>query len=131
MVGRTRTAQNSVFWLNMMRAVPQHDSGFPANVTCIRAASPATLTMTMGKAYSPAWFLCNDLSQVIPMPAAWDRTAHGPSYCTTAVHDCAAGAQAESVYLTRGSSTAQAISASSDPATVATPMTTVKPSSTG
>ena len=91
--GTPVTAQNVVFWLNMMRAVPQHYggySGFPANVTGIRAASPTTVTMTMDKAYSPTWFVYNDLSQVIPMPAAWDRTAQGPSHCTTTVADCAA-----------------------------------------
>ena len=32
----------------------------------------------------------NDLSQVTPMPAAWDRTASGPSNCATTVSDCAA-----------------------------------------
>jgi peptide/nickel transport system substrate-binding protein len=77
----------------MMLAVPQHYggySGFPANVTDIKADSPTTLTMTMDKAYSPTWFLYNDLSQVTPMPTAWDRTAHGPSHCTTTVRDCAA-----------------------------------------
>jgi len=91
--GTPVTAQNVVFWLNMMLAVPQHYggySGFPANVTDIRAASPTKLTMTMDKAYSPAWFLYNDLSQVVPMPAAWDRTAQGPSHCTTTVQDCPA-----------------------------------------
>jgi peptide/nickel transport system substrate-binding protein len=91
--GTRVTAQNVVFWLHMMLAVPQHYggySGFPANVTDIRAADPTTLTMTMDKAYSPTWFLYNDLSQVVPMPTAWDRTAHGPSHCTTTVADCAA-----------------------------------------
>jgi peptide/nickel transport system substrate-binding protein len=91
--GTPVTASNVVFWLHMMRAVPQHYggySGFPANVTDIRAASPTTLTMTMDKAYSPTWFLYNDLSQVIPMPAVWDRTARGPAHCTTMVKHCAA-----------------------------------------
>jgi peptide/nickel transport system substrate-binding protein len=44
----------------------------------------------MDKAYNPTWFLYNDLSQVSPMPAAWDRTASGPSSCDTTVSDCAA-----------------------------------------
>ena len=91
--GTPVTAGNVVFWLHMMLAVPQHYggySGFPANVTGIRAANPTTLTMTMDQAYSPTWFLYNDLSQVVPMPAAWDRTARGPSHCTTTVADCAA-----------------------------------------
>jgi peptide/nickel transport system substrate-binding protein len=91
--GTPVTAENVVFWLNMMRAVPQDYggySGFPANVTDIRAVTPATLTMTMDQEYSPTWFLYNDLSQVVPMPAAWDRTAQGSSHCTTTVRDCAA-----------------------------------------
>src|SRR5260370_708939 len=46
--------------------------------------------MTMNKPYSPTWFLYNDLSQITPMPAAWDRTASGPSRCTTTVKDCPA-----------------------------------------
>ena len=64
-------------------------SGFPANVSNIKAVSSTQLTMTMDKAYSPTWFLYNDLSQVTPMPTAWDRTASGPSSCTTTLSDCA------------------------------------------
>jgi peptide/nickel transport system substrate-binding protein len=91
--GTQVTAQDVVFWLNMMLAVPQDwgaYSGFPANVKDITAVSPTELTMTMDKAYSPTWFLYNDLSQITPMPAAWDRTASGASSCDTTVSDCAA-----------------------------------------
>ena len=91
--GQPVTAQNVLFWLHMMLAVPNdwgEGAGFPQNVTNIRAAGPATLTMTMNRSYSPTWFLYNELSQVTPMPAAWDRTAKGPSACTTTVMDCAA-----------------------------------------
>ena len=91
--GTPVTAQDVVFWLHMMLAVPKDwaaGTGFPQNVTNIRAAGPATVTMTMDKAYSPAWFLYNELSQVTPMPTAWDRTAQGPSTCTVTVRECAA-----------------------------------------
>ncbi len=91
--GTPVTAQNVVFWLNMELAEPGNYgayTGFPANVKDIKAVSPTELTMTMDKAYSPTWFLYNDLSQVTPMPAAWDRTASGPSNCATTVSDCAA-----------------------------------------
>ncbi|MBV9094887.1 MAG: hypothetical protein JO132_13610 [Streptosporangiaceae bacterium] len=91
--GTPVTAQNVVFWLHMQEALPQDYgaySGFPANVSDIKAVSPTELTMTMDGAYSPTWFLYNDLSQVTPMPTAWDRTASGPSSCTTTVSDCAA-----------------------------------------
>ena len=91
--GTPVTAQDVLFWLHMMLAVPNDwgaGTGFPQNVTNIRAAGPATLTMTMKQAYSPTWFLYNQLSQITPMPAAWDRTARGPADCTTTVRDCAA-----------------------------------------
>ena len=64
--------------------------GFPANVSNIKAVSSTELTMTLNKAYSPTWFQYNELSQITPMPAAWDRTASGPSNCDTTVSDCAA-----------------------------------------
>ena len=89
--GQPVTAQNVVFWLNMELAEPANYgayTGFPANVSNIKAVSPTTLTMTMSKNYSPIWFLYNDLSQVTPMPEAWDRTASGPSDCSTNVKAC-------------------------------------------
>jgi len=58
-------------------------------VSNIKAVSPTTLTMTMSKNYSSTWFVYNDLSQITPMPQAWDRTASGPSHCSTNVKDCA------------------------------------------
>jgi peptide/nickel transport system substrate-binding protein len=91
--GTPVTAQDVMFWLNMETAVPA-DYGaytsFPADVKDITVVSPTKLTMVMDKAYSPSWFLDNELSQVTPMPAAWDRTASGPSHCSTTVSACAA-----------------------------------------
>ena len=78
--GTQVTAQDVMFWLNMELAEPDDYgayTGFPTNVTNIKAVSPTELTMTMDQSYSPTWFLYNELSQVTPMPAAWDRTA-GP-----------------------------------------------------
>jgi peptide/nickel transport system substrate-binding protein len=93
--GTPVTAQDVMFWINMMKAVPQDwfgsvPGGFPTNVTDVRAVSSAELTMTMAKPYSSTWFLYNNLSQITPMPTAWDRTASGPSSCDTTVGDCAA-----------------------------------------
>jgi peptide/nickel transport system substrate-binding protein len=91
--GQPVTAQNVMFWLNMETALPA-DYGaytnFPADVSNIKVVSPTELTMTMDKAYSPTWFLYNQLSQITPMPEAWDRTAAGASHCSTNVKDCAA-----------------------------------------
>jgi len=93
--GTPVTAQDVMFWINMMKAVPQDwfgsvPGGFPTNVSNIKVVSSTELTMTMNKPYSSTWFLYNNLSQITPMPAAWDRTASGPSNCDTTVSDCAA-----------------------------------------
>ncbi len=93
--GETVTAQDVMFWINMMQAVGAQDwgayvpGGFPTNVSNIKVVSPTELTMTMNKAYNPTWFTYNELSQLTPMPKAWDRTASGPSDCTNVVADCA------------------------------------------
>jgi peptide/nickel transport system substrate-binding protein len=92
--GTPVTAQDVMFWLNMETAVPTDFgayTGFPGSVVSnIKVVSPSELTMTMDKTYSTTWFLYNELSQVTPMPAAWDRTAAGPSDCATTVSACAA-----------------------------------------
>ncbi len=93
--GTPVTAQDVVFWLNMEQAVGPTDygdfTGFPTTVVKnVKAVSPTELTFTLDKPVSQSWLLYNDLSQVTPMPAAWDRTASGPSNCATTVSDCAA-----------------------------------------
>jgi peptide/nickel transport system substrate-binding protein len=93
--GQAVTAQNVMFWLNMLSAVGSLDwgayTGFPNTVVSnIKVVSPTELTMTMDKSYSHFWFLYNELSQITPMPEAWDRTASGPSHCSTDVSDCTA-----------------------------------------
>jgi peptide/nickel transport system substrate-binding protein len=93
--GQALTAQNVMFWLNMLQAVGDVDwgayTGFPNTVVSnIKAVSSTEVTMTMDKPYSHNWFLYNELSQITPMPEAWDKTASGPSHCSTTVSDCAA-----------------------------------------
>ena len=91
--GTQVTASDVMFWLNMELAEPANFggyTGFPGNVKDITVVSPTELTMVMDQAYSPTWFQYNELSQITPMPAAWDRTASGPSDCASKVSDCAA-----------------------------------------
>jgi peptide/nickel transport system substrate-binding protein len=93
--GQPVTAQNVMFWLNMAQAVGDIDwgayTGFPnTEVSSMTAVSPTTLVLTLDKAYNQQWFVYNDLSQITPMPEAWDVTASGPSHCSTTVSDCAA-----------------------------------------
>jgi peptide/nickel transport system substrate-binding protein len=93
--GTPVTATDVMFWVNMLKAVGVTDwgayNGFPSGfVSSIKVVSPTELQMTTKKAYSHTWFLYNDLSQITPMPSAWDRTASGPSDCAAKVNDCAA-----------------------------------------
>ncbi len=95
--GAPVTSADVMFWVNMLKnpKVGPVDwggySGFPRDVVSgIKVISPAELQITTNRAYSHSWFLYNDLSQITPMPAAWDRTASGPSACATRVSDCTA-----------------------------------------
>jgi ABC-type transport system substrate-binding protein len=93
--GETVTAQDVLFWIHMQQAVGAQDwfdfvpGLFPSNVSDIKAVSPTELTMTMAKPYNTTWFTYNELSQITPLPAAWDRTASGPSDCAAVLADCA------------------------------------------
>jgi peptide/nickel transport system substrate-binding protein len=92
--GTPVTAQDVMFWLNMEEADGTDYgayTGFPsAVVKDMTVVSPTERTMTMDKSYNHTWFLYNELAQVTPMPAAWDRTASGPSSCDTTPSDCTA-----------------------------------------
>ena len=79
--GEQVTARDLVFWMNVMEAGPSKEwcdavpGKFPSNVTSYRAVNPTTFQMTLNRSYNPTWFLYNELSQLTPIPIAWDRTA--------------------------------------------------------
>jgi peptide/nickel transport system substrate-binding protein len=92
--GEPVDAQDVVFWMNMMKAESTNDAyysptGLPTDVTNIRAASKYVVTMDITTSqFSQDWFSNNELSEITPMPMAWDRTASGPSDCATKVSAC-------------------------------------------
>ena len=95
-------AQDVVFWMHMMKAVVKHSTSsvnyggyvpgdFPDNVKNIQAVGSDEVQMTIIGPYSKRWFTYNELSQVTPMPLAWDTTGSGhKSDCTHHVGDCLA-----------------------------------------
>jgi peptide/nickel transport system substrate-binding protein len=94
--GETVSAQDVMFWIHMLQAVGSSDwgayvpGGFPTNVSDIHAVGTNQVTMTMDKSYNQTWFTSNELSQITPMPQAWDMSGPGQrSSCTTTVADCA------------------------------------------
>jgi peptide/nickel transport system substrate-binding protein len=82
--GETVSAQDVVFWMNMMHAdknsfgayVPGIDA-IPDDVTNVVATSPTEVTFTLSGPVNTNWYTYNNLSQITPMPKAWDVTAAG------------------------------------------------------
>ncbi len=79
--GEQVTSRDLVFWMNVMKASPSTEwcgyapGYFPDNVTSYSAPDPSTFTITFNKSYDPTWVLYSELSQLFPMPLAWDRTS--------------------------------------------------------
>ncbi len=110
--GETVDARDLVFWMNLLKAntsqwfdyVPGY---FPDNVVSYKATGPLTFVMQLNKSYSPTWFTYNELSQLVPLPLAWDKTsasAPTPSATSTNAPDLTtAGAQAVYKFLNAAS----------------------------
>ncbi len=95
--GETVRADNVMFWMNMLvrkgdRFGNYVKGYFPDNLRSYAKVADDTVSFTFDKQYSKNWVLMNQLTMVIPMPTAWDRTADGPADAT---HDID---QAEAVY---------------------------------
>jgi peptide/nickel transport system substrate-binding protein len=92
--GEPVDASDVMFWMNMMIAEGTNGAfysptGLPNNVTNLKVASKYVFTMDIKTPqFSQSWFTNNMLSELTPMPAAWDRTASGQSHCDTDVSDC-------------------------------------------
>jgi len=90
------TAQDVMFWINMQIEDGIADWGgqvqgdFPFDVKDVHAIGTKEVTMTINGAYSEDWFTDNELSQITPLPNAWDRTASGQSDCDTSPAACTA-----------------------------------------
>jgi peptide/nickel transport system substrate-binding protein len=93
--GQKVDAQSVIFWMNMMKsegcypeptcstnlqwagAVPGTQA-FPGNVVSYSAPGGATgdtVVFNLSETFSTNWYLYNELSQITPMPEAWDVTS--------------------------------------------------------
>jgi peptide/nickel transport system substrate-binding protein len=84
--GTTANARGVVFWMNLLKAAVKSSAAnwgayvpglFPDNVLSYKATGPQTVVMQLNKAYSSEWFTYNELSQIYPLPAAWDVEKSG------------------------------------------------------
>jgi peptide/nickel transport system substrate-binding protein len=90
--GETVDANDVLFWLHMMEAeftswAGASPGGIPQNIASMTATGPLQVTLHLTKAYSDLWYTYNELSQITPMPLAWDVTSVGAKAgsggCTT------------------------------------------------
>ena len=80
--GETVDATDVVFWMNLLHAAKSNwagyvAGGFPADVTKVAVDSATRITFTFDKPYNTRWITDNELSQITPLPVAWDITAAG------------------------------------------------------
>ena len=79
--GEPVTSRDLVFWMNMMKASPATEwcgyvpGYFPDNVASYSAPDPQTFVLHFTKDYNPTWVTYDELSQLTPIPLAWDRTS--------------------------------------------------------
>jgi peptide/nickel transport system substrate-binding protein len=93
--GTKVTSDGVIFWINMMMAQKKNwavyvPGGIPDDIDLVTVDSPHQVTFHLNKSYNAKWFVYNELSQITPLPHAWDRTATGPSDCEHRVGDCTA-----------------------------------------
>ena len=80
--GEDVNADGVVFWMNMVKVEKANWAGytpgaFPDNVTKVTKLDDRTVKLTLDGKYSDDWFTYNELSQITPMPMAWDVTSAG------------------------------------------------------
>ncbi len=80
--GETVDAQSVVFFLNMAVAEKANWYAYskgllPDNVVSYKATGHDQVTMQLNQAYSNLWYTYNQLSEINPMPLAWDVTSLG------------------------------------------------------
>ena len=79
--GETVTAQDVLFFMNIYHAQPTQFCGYvpgnmPDDVTNV-TANGQTVTFTLKSSVNNYWWLYNEMSQITPLPVAWDITAAG------------------------------------------------------
>jgi peptide/nickel transport system substrate-binding protein len=82
--GESVDAQDVVFWMNMVKADATSWAGFapgagqfPGDITNVVATGKNTVVFSLDASYSAYWFTYNEMSQVTPLPIAWDIQSAG------------------------------------------------------
>ena len=121
--GETVSAEDVLFWMNLLKAdatswaaYSPGPTQFPGDVTNVVANDKAdTVTFTLDADYGSFWFTYNQLSQVTPLPIAWDITSAaakpGSGGCSKASYGSITTSMSSSGALTQTSPSAKACAA--------------------
>ncbi len=114
--GESVDARDVILWMNILKAAVASNASnwggyvpgsFPDNVVSYTATNSHTVVFQLNKSYNPTWFTYNELSQIYPLPMAWDRTsltAPAPTSTTANLPDTtSAGALAVYNFLSKQS----------------------------
>jgi peptide/nickel transport system substrate-binding protein len=93
-------ATDVLFWMNMLHAEKANWAAYvpgglniPDDVTGVTIDSPTQLTFRLTQPFNDDWFTDNQLSQITPLPVAWDITAAkaapGSGGCSSAAYGTA------------------------------------------
>jgi peptide/nickel transport system substrate-binding protein len=92
--GETVTSYDVALWISIYKSdpsanycgyVPPASNGekfFPDNIKSMSTPSPTQIVFQLTQSYNPTWFQYNELSQITPLPAAWDTTTSTPAPVT-------------------------------------------------
>lgn len=94
--GETVSSTDVMQWMNMWHAEKTNWApyipgiGMPDDVVSVTVDSPSELTIVLSGAVDPTWFTYNMLSQITPLPEAWDvasaNAAPGSGKCATGAY---------------------------------------------
>jgi peptide/nickel transport system substrate-binding protein len=80
--GETVTAQDVVFWFNILKVERYNWAAYapgtmPDDLASVTATNPTTVVLKTTGSVNSLWFTYNELSQITPFPMAWDIAATG------------------------------------------------------
>ena len=93
--GEAVDAQDALFFFNMLKTDKSHWAAYapgtiPDDIASITTPSKYKLVVNLTGSVNPYWFTYNELSQITPMPLAWDVTSTsakaGSAACATSTY---------------------------------------------
>ncbi|HEU5418563.1 MAG TPA: ABC transporter substrate-binding protein [Streptosporangiaceae bacterium] len=78
--GKPVTTRDVAFWINLLRVnkgsfAAYIPGEFPDSLKSYKIVNAKTMVLTLNRSYNPTWFTYDQLSQITPLPRAWDKTS--------------------------------------------------------